>query len=200
VLIDDAYGFEEEFWARCDQLFTSEVDIIQLRAKATNDRKLVDVACQLSRQCREAGKLLVVNDRADIARVANADGLHVGQDELSAVEARSIVGPDVVIGVSTHSVEQAQQAIRAGADYIGIGPVFPSLTKQFAEYVGLELISQVNQQISLPSFAIGGIDAMRLADVVAAGATRVAVGHAIWRADDLVAAAKRMKDGLNRVV
>ena len=129
VLIDDADGFGDVFWNRYEQLLESEVDMVQLRAKDTPDRQLADVACRLSDCCRTAGKLFIVNDRADIARIAHADGVHVGQNELSPAEARSILGADKLIGVSTHSIQQAQQAIRDGADYIGVGPVFPSTDK-----------------------------------------------------------------------
>ena len=99
-----------------------------------------------------------MNDRPDIARLAGADGVHVGQEELSVKEARTIVGPDALVGRSTHSLEQAREAVLDGANYIGVGPVFPSTTKQFAEFPGLELLRAVSAEIRLPAFAIGGID------------------------------------------
>lgn len=200
VLIDGSFGFGQEFQSRMRLLLDSDVDVVQLRAKQTNDRMLTQVARQLSDLFTHAGKLFVVNDRPDIARIAGASGLHVGQDEISVADARTIVGPDTLIGVSTHSLQQAEQAISDGADYVGLGPVFPSSTKQFAHHVGVQLVQQVSQSIGLPFFAIGGIAEQNLDNVIAAGATRIAVSHAVWQAKDPAAAASRLKAKLKRAV
>ncbi len=141
---------------------------------------------------REAGALYVMNDRADLAVVTEADGVHVGQDELSVKEARRIVGPHRLVGVSTHTIEQARQAVLDGADYIGVGPVFPSVTKSFESPAGLELVRQIAAEIALPWFAIGGINAENVDSVLEAGATRIAVSHAILSADDPESATKAL--------
>jgi thiamine-phosphate pyrophosphorylase len=133
-----------------------------------------------------------MNDRADLAVVTEADGVHVGQNELSVKEARRIVGPHRLVGVSTHTIEQARQAVLDGADYIGVGPVFSSATKSFTSLAGLELVRQVAAEIALPWFAIGGINAENVGSVLDAGATRIAVSHAILSADDPEAAAKAL--------
>ena len=99
-----------------------------------------------------------MNDRPDLAALARADGVHVGQEELSVKDARSIVGPELLVGVSTHSIEQARQAVLDGANYIGVGPTFPSGTKRFEQFPGVELLRAVAAEIRLPAFAIGGID------------------------------------------
>lgn len=162
------------------------VRIIQIREKRMSDRKLVEHA----RRVREwtgassGGPLLIMNDRPDLAVIVEADGVHVGQEELSVADARKIVGPKMFVGVSTHSLVQAEQALREGADLIGVGPVFPSKTKEFSEFVGLDLVRQVNERMTLPAYAIGGIDATNLASVLAAGACRVAVSSAICGAED----------------
>ncbi|MCL4142542.1 UNVERIFIED_CONTAM: hypothetical protein GTU68_045160 [Idotea baltica] len=116
-----------------------------------------------------------MNDRADIAVAVGAGGVHVGQEELSVADVRAIVGPEKLIGVSTHSLQQAQDAVIDGANYIGVGPVFPSTTKAFDSHVGLDLIRDVCQTISLPAFAIGGINLENASQVAAAGCGRVAV-------------------------
>ena len=131
--------------------------------------------------------LLILNDRPDLAVLARADGVHVGQDEISACDVRQIVGPDMLIGVSTHTIEQARQAVLAGANYLGCGPTFPSGTKDFDRFPGLDFLRQVAGEISLPAFAIGGITVENLADVLATGFTRVAVQGGINPTESRVA-------------
>ena len=116
-----------------------------------------------------------MNDRADIAVACGADGVHVGQEELSVADARRILGPEKLIGVSTHNLDQAQAAVLEGADYIGVGPVFASQTKSFSQHVGPGLVKEICDEVSLPAFAIGGIDLTNADQVAAAGCGRVAV-------------------------
>jgi thiamine-phosphate pyrophosphorylase len=172
----------------CEATVRAAIDggaqIVQLREKTMTDRDLVAMARQLRQWTAAAGSLLIINDRPDIAVLADADGVHVGQDELSVRDARRIVGPDRLIGVSTHTIEQARQAVLDGADYLGVGPTFPSGTKSFEQFAGLEFVRQVASEISLPWFAIGGIEASNIGQVVAAGATRVAISGAICRSPD----------------
>ncbi|MFO0202059.1 MAG: thiamine phosphate synthase, partial [Alphaproteobacteria bacterium] len=144
----------------------------------------------------ESGALFIMNDRPDLAVLAEADGVHVGQGDLTAQEARRIVGGDKLVGVSTHSIEQARQAVLDGADYIGVGPVFSSRTKEFDEFSGLEYVQQVASEITLPAFAIGGIGVTNLREVLSAGASRVAVSSEICAADDVERVAARMKESL----
>jgi thiamine-phosphate pyrophosphorylase len=125
-----------------------------------------------------------MNDRADLARIAELGCLHLGQEDLAVSDARRIVGPSVRIGVSTHSLAQAQEAVLDGASYIGVGPVFPSLTKSFEQHAGVALVREVARQVRLPAFAIGGIGLDNLPQVLAAGMGRVAVSAAIWQASD----------------
>ncbi len=155
------------------------VQIIQSREKSLTDREWVACARALRKWTTAAGALLIINDRPDIALVVQADGVHLGQDELSVQDARSVVGPDQLIGVSTHSIEQARQAVLHGADYLGVGPTFPSNTKSFAEFPGLQFVREVAAEIQLPWFAIGGINTNNVADVKNAGADRIAVSSAI---------------------
>jgi len=155
------------------------VRIVQVREKGLTDRQLIEHARAVRAITRPFGALLIINDRPDIAAMVDADGVHVGQDECTVRDARQIVGPDRLIGVSTHHLEQARQAVRDGADYLGVGPTFPSGTKTFSEFAGLEYIRQVAAEITRPWYAIGGITTENLWEVVGSGATRIAVSGVI---------------------
>lgn len=172
------------------------VSIVQVREKSMSDRSLIEHAGRVRRWTREAGALLIMNDRADLAVLADADGVHVGQEELTVRQARRIVGPGRLVGVSTHSIEQARQAILDGADYLGVGPVFPSQTKQFDQYAGLELVRRVAAEIALPWFAIGGINADNIRQVHEAGATHVALSSAICGSEKPAETTRRLLESL----
>jgi thiamine-phosphate pyrophosphorylase len=158
--------------------------VVQLREKGLSDRELLERARRVRRWTSKAGLLFVVNDRPDIARLAEADGVHLGQDDLPVQEARRVVGPDALVGVSTHDLGQLRRAVLDGASYVGVGPTFPSGTKEFAEFPGPEFVRAAAAETSLPAFAIGGINLDTVGAAVAAGARRVAVGQAVAQADD----------------
>ena len=147
--------------------------------KSLNDRELLKVAQDVRAWTNEHRSLLIINDRPDIAVACHADGVHLGQDDLSVPAVRKIVGSSMLIGVSTHDIEQVRTAIYDGADYLGAGPTFPSQTKNFSEYPGLDFVRQISEETSLPWFAIGGIDDTNLEDVLQAGATRIAVSGVV---------------------
>lgn len=170
--------------------------IIQLREKNLSDRELVSRARDVRRWTEKAGVLFIVNDRPDVARLVGADGVHLGQDDMTVADARRVVGPDALIGVSTHTVEQVRGAVLDGADYIGIGPVFPSKTKAFDDFPGLQFVQAATAETSLPAFALGGIGPDNLGQVVAAGARRVAVSSAVAAADEPEHAARLLRAGL----
>jgi thiamine-phosphate pyrophosphorylase len=155
------------------------VRMIQLREKSLSDEKLLAHARDMRKWTREAGVLFIVNDRPDIARLVDADGVHLGQDDLPPSAARSILGSKAIIGVSTHNIEQVRSAVCNGANYIGVGPTFPSSTKEFAEFAGLDFVRQVEEETALPAFVLGGVTADNLAQVVAASGRRIAVSAAI---------------------
>jgi thiamine-phosphate pyrophosphorylase len=178
-------------------LVEAGVDALQLRDKRLADCELVERACRLRELTRGAKTLAIVNDRPDIARLAGADGVHVGQEELSIKAARTIVGARALVGVSTHSIEQARAAVLDGANYIGVGPTFRSSTKNFSSLAGVELSRAVAAEIRLPAFAIGGITLDNIGEVLAAGVSRVAVSAAIVDAADPVSAARQFIDRLS---
>jgi thiamine-phosphate pyrophosphorylase len=171
---------------------------VELREPGVPDRELLAAARALREVTARLGILLIVNDRPDIAALSHADGVHLGQDDLPLAAARTIAGKEALIGISTHSVEQARAAERAGADYIGIGPVFPTATKDAGPPIGLDVLAEVASAVAIPAFAIGGIDAEKASRVAAAGADRVAVSSAILTADRPGAAARAIREALER--
>ncbi len=158
------------------------VDVVQLRDKQLGDEELTTLAGEAAALCARLGALFVVNDRPHVAAAAGADGVHVGQDDLPVAEVRRLVGPDMVIGLSTHAPAEVEGADPELVDYIGVGPVHATPTKPGRPAVGLELVAYAAAHARLPFFAIGGIDERTLPAVVAAGAERVAAVRAI--ADD----------------
>ena len=182
VLIDGAES-EIEFEQRLKSLITAGPDLIQLRDKRLDDRIMLERAHRLRQLTRDTEILMIINDRPDLALLSDADGVHLGQDDMSPAEARQILGPDRIIGLSTHSVVQAQKAVGEDISYIGVGPTFASTTKEFDDFPGPNLLQQVASEISLPAFAIGGIGLDQIATVLETGIHRVAVGAAIWQAN-----------------
>jgi thiamine-phosphate pyrophosphorylase len=192
VLLDGRDSVDA-FVAMAREIAAAGVDIVQWRDKKLNDRELVERGRLLREITSEAGALLIVNDRPDLAVLIGADGVHVGQDELCVKDARTIVGLDALVGVSTHSIEQARQAVLDGADYLGVGPTFPSGTKHFDAFPGLEFVRAVAAEIRLPAFAIGGIDAENARRVLAAGLRRIAVSGAVTQSPEPAAAVRRLR-------
>lgn len=190
-----------------DAALAGGVDLIQLRDKgspgeqqfgpleARDELAALEI---LADAARRYGALLAVNDRADIARAAGADVLHLGQDDLPLEVAREIVGPDTVIGRSTHAIGEAITAAAEDVDYFCVGPCWPTPTKPGRPAPGLDLVREVSaSQPTKPWFAIGGIDEERLSDVLAAGANRIVVVRAITGADNPQAAAARLRAALD---
>ena len=150
-------------------------DCLQLREKTLPDRELLNRAGRLSGLCRDHGVLCIVNDRADMALACHADGMHVGQDDLGVRDARRILGPSPLIGISTHTVEQATAAVADAPDYVAVGPMFATTTKPREHVPGPALITQVRCVTSLPLVAVGGITPENVSQVMAAGVRCVCV-------------------------
>ena len=184
---------EAELIARAESLVRAGVGLIQLRDKKLDDRTLLLRARLLRHHIPPTGEtLFIVNDRPDLALLAGADGVHVGQEELTVKDVRRVVGPELLVGVSTHTIGQARQAATDGASYIGCGPTFPSATKSFEHFAGLDFLREVAAEIGLPAFAIGGITQSNLSEVLATGFTRVAVSGSITGAADAEEEARLM--------
>jgi thiamine-phosphate pyrophosphorylase len=157
--------------------------MIQLRDKDLPDRERLTRAREVRILTHQARAAFILNDRPDLARLAGADGVHLGQDDLTTRDARRILGPRALLGRSSHNVSQLDQATLEGASYLGVGPVFPSRTKSFEHLAGLAFVCEAHSRTNLPWYAIGGIDATNVDEVLDAGARRIAVSSAITRAE-----------------
>ena len=149
------------------------VDVFQLRDKDATDDALLAAAATARALCDAAGALFILNDRPDLVDAARADGVHVGQDDMPVAQARAAVGPERIVGLSTHSPQQLASA--TGVDYVAVGPVHVTPTKPGRPAVGLEYVRHAAAHAQIPWFAIGGIDSINVGEVVAAGATRIVV-------------------------
>jgi len=163
------------------QLLAGGAQWIQLRDKEASAKELLEAARACLALTRAAGATLIINDRVDVALAADADGVHLGQDDLTVEEAREILGPNKIIGLSTHSLEQVERGLETSADYLALGPIFPTTSKENPDpVVGLELVREVRARSSRPLVAIGGITPERAPAAVAAGADSVAVISALY--------------------
>jgi thiamine-phosphate pyrophosphorylase len=172
------------------------VDIFQLREKHLPDDELTAVANATRALCERLGTLLIVNDRPLVAVEVGADGVHVGQDDMPVAEVRALVGPDMLVGLSTHAPEEIDAVDAKLVDYIGVGPVHETPTKEGRAAVGLQLIRYAVAHSPVPFFAIGGLDDGNIGEAVAAGATRACVLRAIAGAEDAQAAARSLRGRL----
>src|SRR5262245_41039116 len=181
------YAITDRQWSNCTHeeivrmFLDGGANLIQLRDKEASGRELLDQAIACLKLTRKAGATLIINDRVDVALTMGADGVHLGQDDLSVAEARAILGEDKIIGVSTHSIAQFRAALETSANYIAVGPVYPTTTKaNSAAVVGLELVREARKLSDRPLVAIGGISHKRAPKVIAAGADCVAVISALY--------------------
>ncbi|MFH1778729.1 MAG: thiamine phosphate synthase [Candidatus Omnitrophota bacterium] len=173
-------------------------DVIQLRDKNATAKELIKVGRPIRQLTRKAKVLFIINDRLKIAKAVDADGVHLGQDDSPIKVARSILGRNKIIGLSTHSLSQAKEAQKNGADYIGVGPIFATPTKPEYKAVGLDLIKKVKRVIKIPFVAIGGIDTSNIDEILSAGANRVAVVRAVCGAKNIRRAASFLKRKLQK--
>ena len=180
-----------------EQAILGGADCLQLREKEVESGELLRRARRLVELCRRHGKLCIINDRPDIAILSGADGVHVGQEDLPAIEARKLVGRDKIVGVSTHDIQQAKRAWLDGADYIGVGPVFRSPTKPREFVAGLEFARMAAAEIPIPAVAIAGITAANVDEVLAAGVRAVAVTKAVLDTENPQLAARELKRKLD---
>ncbi|MBN2099139.1 MAG: thiamine phosphate synthase [Dehalococcoidia bacterium] len=175
------------------------VKTIQLRDKRRSKAELLETARKLKGLCAKKGVLFVVNDHLDIALAVNADGIHLGQDDLPPAEARRILPIGMLIGCSTHGVAEAVRAQANGADYVAIGSMYPTTSKEKYKLVGLETLRRVRLKVSVPLIAIGGINHTNVPEVMKAGADGVAVIGAVLGADDVEKAAGKLVEKMKRI-
>jgi thiamine-phosphate pyrophosphorylase len=171
------------------------VTVVQLRAKDLGTRDFLELASRMNEQLGKSGVPLLINDRVDIVLACGASGVHLGQDDMPLPDARRLLGPDKVIGISVNTLDEAAEAERLGADYLGLGPIYGTSTKQTVlPVLGPEEIQRVKRQIGIPIIAIGGINAANAGAVKKAGADGIAVVSAILSAKDARQAAAELKN------
>lgn len=180
-------------------LLGAGVKILQYREKHASKEVMLEECRLLARLCREAGACFIVNDHIDLAIAVDADGVHVGQDDMPMAEVRRLVGPEKIIGLSTHSPEQCEAAVRDGADYIGVGPIFATQTKEdVSEPLGFGYLEWVSEHCPLPYVAIGGIKEHNVAEVVRHGASCCALVSELVGADDIAAKVQSVRDAMKK--
>jgi thiamine-phosphate pyrophosphorylase len=172
------------------------VDIVQLREKELGGDEVKRSAQTFRRLCDTYSALFIVNDDPHLARACDADGVHLGQDDVAASEAREVLGPEAIIGLSTHSEAQLAASVDQPVDYVSVGPVWETPTKAGRPGVGLGLVEHAAAHASHPFFAIGGVDAVNAGEVIAAGARRLGVVRAIRDADDPAVIAEKLRGAL----
>ena len=168
-------------------------DAIQLREKGVADAQFLALAAELRELTDETGKIFIVNDRADIAAMVGADGVHLGTEDLPIAEVRRILRPGAIVGRSSHNIAQARAAVNEGADYVSVGPIYETDTKDAGPAAGAALLKQAREEVELPLVPIGGIDATKIPELLAAGAERVAVCSAVCCATSPKAAAEEIR-------
>jgi thiamine-phosphate pyrophosphorylase len=177
-----------------EALLGGGASIVQLREKEIDDRSFYELALAFRRRTRQAHATLILNDRVDICMAVDADGVHLGQDDLPIPVARRLVGQQRIIGVSTHNLDEALRAAAQGADYINVGPIYPTVTKEHVgPAVGIELFRQVSRCVQLPITVMGGIKLDNLDPLLEAGARRIAVVTAVVSADDISEAVRQLR-------
>ena len=191
-ILDTGYVEVENMANVADELLSGGVGVLQLRAKGLVAEQVLELIDRhlpdLSAKCKEYDVPFIINDFAELALAVGADGVHIGQDDGSLADVRAVVGEEMIVGRSTHSVEQAQGALAEGFDYIGFGPLFPTPTKEGRPGIGLERIQTVQESVgrSIPVFCIGGIKPDNLQLVLASGARRVVIVSALLQAEDVL--------------
>jgi thiamine-phosphate pyrophosphorylase len=198
VILDRAAAAGRDLGDLLDAVIAGGARMIQLRDKSSPSGRLLPLAEQLRARCREAGVIFIVNDRVDLAVAVGADGVHLGQDDLPPRVARPLLRPGMILGVSTHSVEQARQAQADGADYVAVGSMFPTRSKPDFELVGPALVRALRPEIRVPLVGIGGITPDNVGEVIRAGADGVAVISAVCGASDPAAASTHFLDAIRR--
>lgn len=195
VVITEAFCASRPSLLVLDQVLAAGVSLVQLREKDLEGRDLYELAVAYRRRTAAVGALLIIDDRLDIALAAGADGVHLGQADLPVAAARR-VAPELIVGASSHSLEEALAAQEAGAGYVNIGPIFPTATKPEAVFLGLAAISRIAPRLRIPWSTMGGINQSNIAQVVARGARHPAVMSAVTAAPDIGAAARALREAI----
>lgn len=200
VTNSDSFDSDDAFLDAVASALEGGVDVLQLREKKMSANRILELGKKIKQLCLQYDTTFIINDRIDIAALLEADGVHLGQDDLDVKSAREILGANAIVGISTHAPEQALKAVEDGADYIGVGPVFATPTKEGRIPVGLEYVKWVSENITLPAFAIGGIDLENCNQVFDAGIKKLGVVRAIINATSPQKSAEEFLDKQSQVL
>ena len=192
VILDTAALAGRDHVITASQLIKAGAKIIQLRDKSLNKNDLLNIATRIGNICRDNGVLFIVNDYLDIALAANADGLHLGEEDLPPAEARRLMLRDMILGCSVRTIERAKSAISAGADYLGVGGMYPTASKEKNEVIGAKGLKEIRDAVDVPLVAIGGINEDNVEEVLEAGADAIAVISAVLGAGDIEVATRKL--------
>ena len=200
AVTDRAWLNGESLYKQVEKAIKGGVTFVQLREKNLDEESFLNEASEIQKLCRKYNIPFVINDNVEIARKINADGVHVGQSDMKAGNVRDILGKDKILGVSAQTVEQALLAEREGADYLGVGAVFPTGSKSDADDVSYETLKEICSAVSIPVVAIGGIGATNIHKLENSGISGIAVISAIFAADDIKLATEKLKELTKKVV
>ena len=174
--------------------------VLQFRDKEIGDSEAIEVCQKIHKLTRGKGIPFIVNDRVEVAKAVDADGVHLGQEDMSFSSARKILGKEKIIGISVETIEQALKAVEGGADYLGIGPIYPTATKPDAgKALGIARLKEIRESVNIPIVAIGGINENNLEEVLKAGADGVAVISAVVSAPDITEACRKLKNKIEYI-
>ena len=191
VIIDKQVSGESSLRYAAGVISRSGAEIIQYRDKYSSRKAVLSEALSLKKLLSKSKTIFIINDYPDIAAIVNSDGVHLGQADLPVESVRRFLGQDKIIGLSCHNIKQAIEAQDRGVDYIGIGPIFSTSTKPAAKAIGLDLIKQCQKKIHIPFFAIGGITAANINQILSCGAKRAALCQAICKSRDMKTATRK---------
>lgn len=200
AVTDRAWTGGQTLYEQVEAALKGGVTCVQLREKELDEAAFLQEARDICALCRRYGVPFIVNDNVDIAIACGADGIHVGQEDLAAGEVRRRVGDDMILGVSVHTVEEARQAVRDGADYLGLGAVFPTSTKTDVDQMPNETLRAICDAVDVPIVAIGGINRDNLLKLAGSGVDGVALVSAIFSAEDIESACRELRTLAGKMV
>ena len=193
AVTDRAWTGRQSLYEQVEEAIRGGVTCVQLREKALGSEAFLQEALEIGALCRRCGVPFIVNDSVEVAIACGADGVHVGQEDLAAGEARRRLGEGMLLGVSAHSVEEARQAVRNGADYLGVGAVFPTSTKTDVSPMPIKTLQAIRRAVDVPIVAIGGITRDNIGQLAGSGVDGVALVSAIFSALDIAAACRELR-------
>ncbi|MCI9458217.1 MAG: thiamine phosphate synthase [Oscillospiraceae bacterium] len=193
AVTDRAWVGKQTLYQQVEAALKGGVTCVQLREKELGEAAFLQEAKDICALCRRYGVPFIVNDNVDIAIACGADGIHVGQEDMEAGAVRRQVGEDMTLGVSVHTVEEAQQAVQDGADYLGLGAVFPTSTKTDADQMSVDMLQAICKAVEVPVVAIGGINRSNLLRLSGSGVNGVALVSAIFSAQDIEGACRELR-------